>query len=80
MDLHHFKISLDRIGRPVFSVKIYQSDLLIRALADFTNFNNNKGIVLLDAIEQPALRNCFVYLLWLYMILKFKELVVEADF
>ena len=57
-------------------MKICESDLLISALSDFTNFHNNKGIVVLDVIEMPLTRKCFVYLLWMYMSLKFKHFAV----
>lgn len=60
-------------GRPVFPLKISKSDLIVSALVDFTNFHNNRGRIVLDFIELPLTRKCFVYLVWMYMSLKFKN-------
>jgi hypothetical protein len=67
------RIEIDLQGRPVFPLKLSDGELLVSALADFTNFHNNKGLIVLDVIEWTLTRKCFVYIVWMYMSLKFKH-------
>ena len=74
MDLLKMRIKLAKDGRPVFPLKLSESDLLIKALKDFTSLNSNKRRAILTLIDQPLTTKCFLYLVWMYMSSKFKNL------
>jgi hypothetical protein len=76
IDILELRIELDQQNKPIFPLQIQESNLLTLAFGDFSNFHNNKAVLITEVIEWKLSRKCFVYLLWMYMGLKFKNFAV----